>query len=198
MILKYTAPDVRRRRLLQWGWLTLALPGAAAGASIFPFIPSHYTFALAQIQDAVARQFPYRRQLAALAEVTLSNPLVRLLPQQNQLAIDFDGTLVNPFTPTPLKGQFSLQSALLYLREQRAVVLDAPQVARVEFSGMDPSLAADLGPTIGQLAAQWLDRYPVYRFKPEQLKFAGVEYEPGQIQVTSRGVKVEILERTPQ
>lgn len=196
MIWQHTVLDVRRRRLLRWGWLTLALPSAAR-ASIFPFIPSHYTFALAQIQEAVARRFPYRRQLATLAEVTLSNPLVGVLPKQNRLAIDFDGTLDNLFMSTPLRGQFSLQSGLLYLKEQRAVVLDTPQMTRVKFSETDPLLTANLSSAIGQLAAQWLDRYPVYRFKPEQLKFAGVEYEPGQIQVTSRGVKVEILEHKP-
>ena len=44
-------------------------------------------------------------------------------------------------------------------------------------------------------AYQFLDRYPIYTFKPEQLQFAGVNYEPGTITVLTNAIRVQILEK---
>ncbi len=43
--------------------------------------------------------------------------------------------------------------------------------------------------------AQLLSNYPIYTFKPEQLQFAGVNYEPGTITILTNGIRVQIVEK---
>ncbi|WP_240756020.1 hypothetical protein [Pandoraea sp. XY-2] len=44
----------------------------------------------------------------------------------------------------------------------------------------------------GSLAQQVLNQYPIYTFKPEQLRYGGRDVEPGTITVLSDGIKVEV------
>ena len=75
--------EARRRLLLGLAGLAasglvpaLALPSRAEASQLFPFIPDHYTFTHAQVLAAVARKFPYRRTLAQVFELSLTNPAV--------------------------------------------------------------------------------------------------------------------------
>jgi hypothetical protein len=40
-----------------------------------------------------------------------------------------------------------------------------------------------------------LANYPIYTFQPEQLQFAGVNYEPGTITILTNGIRVQIVEK---
>ncbi|MCQ4438562.1 hypothetical protein NO135_26495, partial [Clostridioides difficile] len=55
--------------------------------------------------------------------------------------------------------------------------------------------AQQVGAAAGLLATQLLPTYPIYTFKPEQLQFAGVNYEPGTITILTNGIRVAIVEK---
>ena len=44
----------------------------------------------------------------------------------------------------------------------------------------------------GTVAQQVLDQYPIYTFRPEQLRYGGRDVEPGAITVLPDGIKVEV------
>jgi len=171
-----------------------ALSLAACAASIFPFIPDHYTFSRQQVQAAVERKFPYQRQLAQVFDITLSNPVLALRPDVNRVSISLDAVLGSPFLGRPVNGVFTLSSQLAYDAPSHSVVLRSPTVEHVDLG----RLAGDYGDQINAAAAvlvtQLLDNYPIYTFKPDQLSFAGVNYEPGIITILSNGVRVQIVE----
>jgi hypothetical protein len=52
-----------------------------------------------------------------------------------------------------------------------------------------------VGAVAALAATQLLNNYPVYTFKPEQLQFAGVNYEPGTISILTNGIRVQIVEK---
>ncbi|WP_153099627.1 DUF1439 domain-containing protein [Paraburkholderia hayleyella] len=173
--------------------VTLALPAGAV--SIFPFFPKHYTFSQQQVQTAVQRKFPYQHTVSQVFEIALTNPVVGFLADSNRVSVQLDVRLASPFMPQPVTGVFTVSSQLAYDPASRSVVLKTPQVENVSLSGQAQAYTQQISAAVTLLSAQLLDNYPVYTFKPEQLQFAGVNYEPGTITVLTNGIRVEIVEK---
>jgi hypothetical protein len=192
-----TVAPTRRR------FLFAALASAAAlafappvrAASIFPFIPDHYTFTQQQVQDAVARKFPLQRTASQIFDVVLSNPVVGLAPDRNRVLVRLDARLSTPFMPNPVNGVFTLSSQLAYDAASHSVILMSPSVDDTQVAGQAAQYNQQINAAGALIATQLLDRYPIYTFKPEQLQFAGVNYEPGTITVLTNGIRVQILEK---
>jgi hypothetical protein len=97
--------------------------------------------------------------------------------------------------PQPVNGVFTLSSQLAYDAATRAVVLRQPSVDNVAVSGEAQAYTQQINAAAGLLATQLLTNYPIYTFKPEQLQFAGVNYEPGTITILTNGIRVQIVEK---
>ncbi|WP_116138685.1 DUF1439 domain-containing protein [Trinickia diaoshuihuensis] len=190
----------RRRRLL--GMACAALAGASIGLSLsacasstFPFIPDHYTFSREQVQAAVARKFPYRHTVSQLFNVALTNPIVGFEPGSNRVTVHVDAHVESPFLQQPVDGGFLVTSQLQYDEPSHAVVLRSPSVERVDVGGEARAYRQQIEAAGALAAAQWLDGYPIYTFKPEQLQFGGVNFEPGTITILTNGIRVQIVEK---
>jgi hypothetical protein len=90
---------------------------------------------------------------------------------------------------------FTLSSQLEYDPQSRSVVLRAPNVDNVSVDGDAQAYTQQINAAAAVLATQLLTNYPVYTFKPDQLQFAGVTYEPGTITVLTNGIRVQIVEK---
>jgi len=190
------APKRRRFLLAAVGGAgAVALGTQGCAASIFPFIPDHYTFSQAQVQDAVQRKFPLQRTASQIFDVTLADPLVGLAPDRNRITVRLNARLATPFMPEPVTGVFTLSSQLAYDAPSHSVILLSPTVDDSQLTGDAAQYNQQISAAGAALAAQFLDRYPIYTFKPEQLQFAGVSYEPGTITVLTNGIRVQIVEK---
>ncbi|AJZ60444.1 hypothetical protein OI25_2304 [Paraburkholderia fungorum] len=193
------AAPTRRRFLLAaltgCSALGITVSLAACATPIFPFIPSHYTFSQQQVQDAVERKFPYQRTVSQVFEVALTNPVVGFLPDANRVSVKLDARLVSPFMQQPVDGVFTLSSELAYDAASKSVVLKSPNVDNVSVSGQAQAYTQQINAAAAVLATQLLTNYPIYTFKPEQLQFAGVNYEPGTITILTNGIRVQIVEK---
>ena len=193
------AAPTRRRFLLAaltgCSALGITVSLAACATPIFPFIPSHYTFSQQQVQDAVQRKFPYQRTVSQVFEVALTNPAVGFLPDANRVSVKLDARLVSPFMQQPVDGVFTLSSELAYDAASKSVVLKSPNVDNVSVSGQAQAYTQQINAAAALLATQLLTNYPIYTFKPEQLQFAGVNYEPGTITILTNGIRVQIVEK---
>ncbi|KVV24721.1 hypothetical protein WK78_19910 [Burkholderia cepacia] len=188
------APGRRRFLAATVGAIGVTL-SLAACASTFPFIPDHYTFSRGDVQKAVARKFPYQKTVAQVADVSLANPAVNLLPDQNRVAVQLDAHFASPFLRAPVSGKFTVSGQLAYDAPSRSVVLKSPAVDSLALDGDAQMYAQQVGAAAGLLATQLLTNYPIYTFKPEQLQFAGVNYEPGTITILTNGIRVAIVEK---
>lgn len=193
------AAPTRRRFLLAaltgCSALGITVSLAACATPIFPFIPSHYTFSQQQVQDAVQRKFPYQRTVSQVFEVALTNPVVGFLPEANRVSVKLDARLASPFMQQPVDGVFTLSSELAYDAASKSVVLKSPNVDNVSVSGQAQAYTQQINAAAAVLATQLLTNYPIYTFKPEQLQFAGVNYEPGTITILTNGIRVQIVEK---
>ncbi len=168
---------------------------AACATGTFPFIPDHYTFSQQQVQEAVQRKFPYQRSMSQLFDVALANPVVTLQPERNRVVVRVDAHIASPFLQQPLNGVFTLSSELGYDSESRSVVLRSPGVDNVSVDGNAAAYGQQINAVAALAATQLLANYPVYTFKPDQLQFAGVHYEPGTITILTNGIRVQIVEK---
>jgi len=173
----------------------IAAPLAACATSTFPFVPDHYTFSQKQVQDAVQRKFPYQRTVSQVFEVALANPVVGLLADTNRVSVRLDARLASPFLQQPVNGVITLSSQLEYDPQSRSVVLRSPNVDNVAVDGNAQAYSQQINAAAALIATQLLANYPVYTFKPDQLQFAGVSYEPGTITVLTNGIRVQIVEK---
>ncbi|MFL9905492.1 DUF1439 domain-containing protein [Paraburkholderia sp. RL17-337-BIB-A] len=193
------AAPTRRRLLLaalaSCTALGITVSLAACATPTFPFIPSHYTFSQQQVQDAVQRKFPYQRTVSQVFEVALTNPVVGFLPDANRVSVKLDARFASPFMPQPVDGVFTLSSELAYDAASKSVVLKSPNVDNVSVSGQAQAYTQQINAAAAALATQLLTNYPIYTFKPEQLQFAGVNYEPGTITILTNGIRVQIVEK---
>jgi hypothetical protein len=142
-----------------------------------------------------SRKFPYERTVAQVVDVALANPAVNLLPDQNRVAVQLDAHFTSPFLREPVSGKFTVSGQLAYDAPSRSVVLKAPAVDNLVLDGDAQMYAQQVGAAAGLLATQVLTNYPIYTFKPEQLQFAGVNYEPGTITILTNGIRVAIVEK---
>lgn len=190
----------RRRGLLSlacaaFACASIGLSLSACASSTFPFIPDHYTFSRDQVQAAVARKFPYRHTVSQLFDVSLTNPVVGFEPGSNRVTVHVDAHVQSPFLQQSVDGGFLLTSQLQYDEPSHAVVLRSPSVERVDLAGQARAYQQQIEAAGALAAAQWLDGYPIYTFKPEQLQFAGVNFEPGTITILTNGIRVQIVEK---
>ena len=189
------APTRRRFLLTVSAAVGITVSLAACAASTFPFIPSHYTFSQQQVQEAVQRKFPYQRTLSQVFNVALTNPVVGFLPDTNRVSVRLDAHLASPFLQQPVDGVFTLSSELAYDAASHSVVLKSPSVDNVSVSGGAQAYTQQINEGAAVLATQLLTNYPIYTFKPDQLQFAGVNYEPGAITILANGIRVQIVEK---
>lgn len=193
----HTATRVSRRAFLlsACAAASAAMSLGACATGIFPFIPDHYTFSQQQVQEAVQRKFPYHRSMQQIFEVSLANPVVTLQPDRNRVAVRLDVHLESPLAQEPVNGAFTMSSELAYDAQRRAVVLRSPSVDGVDMAGNAAAYAGQVNAVAALVATQLLNDYPVYTFRPEQLQFAGVNYEPGTITILTNGIRVQIVEK---
>lgn len=175
--------------------VTIAVAPGVAHAGIFPFVPDHYTFSQRQVQRAIERKFPYQRSVGSLLDLTLASPVVALRADANRVMVTVDAHLASPLLGRPVDSVVSLSSELAYDAPSRSVVLRNPNVERVDVGGDAAPYVQQIHAAASIAVAQLLADYPVHTFKPEQLQFAGQQYEPGTIKILSDGIRVQIVEK---
>nr|WP_306439745.1 DUF1439 domain-containing protein [Pandoraea pneumonica] len=152
-----------------------------------------YTMTRQEIETAVDKRFPTTLRYGQLLSVELTHPQLGFNPQANRVNTQVDAQVANVLIGgQPMKGVIAMSSALKYDPVKRAVVLDNPSVERVDVDGMPPAYGQQLSAVGGTVAQQVLNQYPIYTFKPEQLRYGGRDVEPGAITVLPDGIKVEI------
>lgn len=187
-------PAARSRRIRWWaGAAAVAVAIAAVLVACMPtgWTGDGYTFSRGQMQDVLARKFPFQRRYLGFFDVTLSNPQVSLDPARNRIAIQADAQVESGLFRQPLTGPLAVSSGLHYDAPTRSIRLDQPSVDRFDLQNVPGGVGPQISAIGSLVAGQLLNDYAVYTFKPEQLKVAGIAVEPGTITVLPEGVHVQ-------
>ncbi|AQV99085.1 DUF1439 domain-containing protein [Cupriavidus necator] len=179
--------------------LLFAAACVAAGASSafagYNLWTGEYSLTRQELQTALDKRFPATLRYAEVVSVQLSHPRLVLDEANNRVTTHVDARLTNALLPSPpVDGKLALNSGVRYDPAKRAVLLDNPTVQQVEVAGMG-QYREQLNAIGAVVAQQLLKDYPVYTFKPEELRFGGKDIEPGAITVGKDEVRVEVKQR---
>jgi hypothetical protein len=175
-------------------FLVLALATLIAGCAggLQQMLPGSLTLSPNQLQNTLAKGFPFTKTYMGLLDITFANPQLSMQPDTKRILSGLETTFKNPLTGTPYTGKLNISSALGYDPVTRSVLLKEPQLENLEIPGLSPLLVGQLTKVANIVANEKLKEYKIHSFQPGELNFFGVPLEPKGIEVTAKGLLVSL------
>ncbi len=116
--------------------------------------------------------------MANLVSVQLSHPRLVLDEATNRITTQMDAAISNTILPSPpVNGTLALNSGVRYDATAARRAARQPTVQQVQVQGMS-QYNEQLNAIGAVVAQQLLKDYPLYTFKPEELRFNGKDVQP--------------------
>lgn len=145
---------------------------------------------LAQLQEAMARKFPFNNRYLDLFNISLTNPRLALRPDTKRVVTTVDASIAPPFLKTPWKGSFVLSGLLRLDASRRAVILSEPRMENFAVDGMSDAYNSQIAKVGRLLAEQLLQDMPIYTFDEHDLRYAGMRFLPSKINTGTNSLVV--------
>lgn len=173
----------------------IAVPLLACGllASCASLIgPRQIELPLSRLQAGMDRRFPVHNRMLELFDIELSRPQLVLLPEADRIALTMEADVAPPFLRQSWHGSMALSGRLYVDASRGAVFMADPHVDRFTVDGADPGRQRQLTKVANLLMDKVVRDVPVYSFRMEDLRFAGVQYVPTRIATTPTALVVTI------
>lgn len=154
--------------------------------------PRRFELSQARLQAGLDKRFPLHNRLLELFDVQLTHPRLDILPDNGRVSLTLDVAVAPPFLRQSWNGTMAVSGQLVLDAPRNAVVLAAPHVDRFDVQGMDAGRARDLGHAADVLVNQLVRDMPVYTFRPEDLRYAGVQFVPTRLETTPGALVVTL------
>jgi hypothetical protein len=173
------------------------LVAAAALSSCATILgPREVDLPLSKLQAGIDRRFPMDNRLLELFDLRLSRPQLAILPG-DRVALTVDASVAQSFLRNPLSGSLAFSGRLVVDQAKNGVYLAEPRLERFMISGIDESVSRQLSRAANGLLDRAVLDIPVYSFRMDELRYAGVQYVPTRIATTATGLRVS-LEPAPR
>ena len=184
-----TDPHARRRRTLL---ATLAVSGAALLASCASLLgPREVDLPLSKLQSSLDRRFPMDNRMLELFDVRLTRPQLAL-HEGDRVSLTVDATVAQSFLRRPLAGSLAFSGRLYVDPARSGVFMAEPRIERFAIGGLDESVQRQLARAANGLLDRAILDIPVYSFRMDELRYAGVQYVPTRISTTANGLRVSL------
>ena len=181
--------NLSRRRLLT---TITAVSGAVLLSSCASMLgPREVDLPLAKLQASLDRRFPMDNRLLELFDVRLSRPQLAVLPG-DRVALTVDASVAQSFLRNPLSGSLAFSGRLFIDQARNGVYLAEPRLERFAISGIDESVSRQLSRAANTVLEKAILDIPVYSFRMDELRYAGVQYVPTRIATTANGLRVSL------
>ncbi|MFZ6647707.1 DUF1439 domain-containing protein [Undibacterium sp. TJN25] len=171
----------------------LALPVAAAcllAACAGLIGPRQLDVSTARLQEGLDHRFPLNNRAMALLDVQLTHPQLTMLPDSGRVALALDVNIAPPFIRQTWSGNVALSGRLVIDNVRNAVFISDARVDRADINGMDEERQKQFRLVASLVADKMIKDVPLYSFRPEDLRIAGVQFVPTWIMTTSRGLVI--------
>jgi hypothetical protein len=185
-----THTSLPRRRLLALTG-TLVMGSLLAGCSTLSG-PREVDIPLAKLQAGLDRRFPMDNRLFELLDLRLSHPRLTLLPETDRVAVSLEAYVAPPFMQQSFTGSLALSGRLYVDAARGAVFMSEPHVDSFTLSGIDPSRQQQLAGAANNLMGKLVRDIPVYNFRMEDLRYAGIQFVPTRLVTTRTGLRVTL------
>ena len=176
--------SITRRRLMLAGPLAVLASCASLPASV--------EVSKKQIEAALARRFPFETRSGELLNVKIGTPAVELLPDQNRVRLTSSFDVAERIARNAVHAELAVSFGLRYEASDATLRLTDVRIEQVDVENVPPLWQRALEKISQTVGASALDGVVLHRFTPEQLARAQGR-RPGEIRVTSTGIRVELL-----
>ena len=172
----------------------LALAAAGLLASCAGIVgPRRVELTQARLQAGLERRFPLHNRMLELFDVQLTRPQLAILPERDRVGLTLDVSVAPPFLRQSWRGTMGLSGRLVLDAARNAVFLTDTRVDRFDVEGIDANRSRDLAHAADLLVSQLVRDMAVYTFRPEDLRYAGMQFVPTRLE-TAPGALVVTLE----
>jgi hypothetical protein len=174
--------------------LALSLPagGFAAPGS------KTVTIAQEQLQQAIGKRFPYQQKLADVIDLKILSPRLALLPEANRIGTELDLNLLERIGGRTYTGTMALDYGLRFERSDNSVRMTGVRVSSVRLNDVPEPFNGAISRHMPRMAEQLLNNYALHTFTEQDMMLvSGLGFEPGEIKVTPKGLRVTLDPMTP-
>lgn len=181
--------NIRARRVFI---IASSLAAAAVLTSCASILgPREVDLPLSKLQAGIDRRFPMDNRLLELFDVRLSRPQLAVLPG-DRVALTIDASVAQSFLRNPLSGTLAFSGRLVVDPARSGVYLAEPRLERFAISGLDEAVGRQLSRAANGVLEKAILDIPVYSFRMDELRYAGVQYVPTRIATTTTGLRVSL------
>ena len=152
--------------------------------------PRDVNVSLAKMQQGLERRFPIDKRVLSVLDVKLTHPQLSLQPERERVALSIDASVAPPFIRQNWRGNLAMSGRLVLDPQRNAVYLSEASVDKVSIDGMDESQQRQFAKVASLVADQLMHETPIYTFKPDELRYAGVQFVPTHLRTTGNGLTV--------
>lgn len=129
-----------------------------------------------RLQQNLVRKFPMHHRVLGIFEVELSRPQLAIVHDSNRVALTVDLQVTPLLARQSWRGAMAVSGRLNVDSARNAIYIADLHVDRFSVENMDPGKQAQLGSVANLLTDALLSNVAVHTFKPEELRYAGVQF----------------------
>ena len=173
--------------------LTLPAGGFAAPGS------KTVTIAQEQLQTTLAKRFPYQQKLADVLDLKIMSPRLALLPEANRIGTELDLNLLERIGGRSYTGTMALDYGLRFERTDNTVRMTGVRVSSVRLNDVPEPFNGAISRHLPRMAEQLLSNYALHTFSEQDMSLvSGLGFEPGEIKVTPKGLRITLDPMLPK
>ncbi|MES2261011.1 MAG: DUF1439 domain-containing protein [Pseudomonadota bacterium] len=154
--------------------------------------PRQVELPLQRLQQNLDQRFPINHRALGVFDIQLSHPQLTTLRDNDRIALAADLTVSPILVRQSWRGSLALSGRLVVDTVRNAVFLSDAQVERFAIDGMGETQQRQ----IAGAANIWTDKLirdvPIYSFRQEDLRYAGVQFIPTTIRTTPTALVVTL------
>ena len=154
--------------------------------------PRQIDIPLYKLQAGIDRRFPVNNRALELFDIQLSRPQLTLLAGSDRVGLTMDAYVAPPFIKQSWSGSMALSGRLYVDAARGAVFMTDPHVDKFVIDGADEARQRQLGKVANVLVGKVIADVPVYSFRLEDLRYAGVQFVPTRITTTPDALVVTV------
>lgn len=174
--------------------LSVVILVAVAGVALNKIWGERYTLAFTEDQLAakLAEKFPFDKRYFFFVNVHLDNPRISLVEGSNRISFgcEIETELKLEINSEkgvgPLRGTVQLSGKVRYEPEEGAFFLDEPVVETLSIAGFPEKWRGKLNDAVSRAAGEFLNRAPIYRLRPTDIKKAAARLVLRDVQVIDK------------
>ncbi len=165
----------------------LALSGCAGLVG-----PRDIELPISKLQSGLDRRFPLQNRAMELFDIELTRPRISTLSDTGRVALTLDASVAPPFIRQSWRGSLALSGRLYIDQARNAVMMAEPGVDSFVVNGVDAARQGQLRQVANTLMKNVVADMPLYHFRPEELRYGGVQFVPTRIVTNARGLVVSV------